>query len=239
MLQEIQRQLLKSITLNTKVISGTVPASYHLQMPPVLNQGNEGSCVSFSVGYYARSGEQYYKTAATSYSNSVNVFSPEFLFNQTKSSSDCSGSALITALDFMKSKGICKLASMNYSSTNGCSLMPTSTQTSEAANYKIISYNAIYASDITAIKTRVSSKHPVMAPVSIDANFYNAGPGYIWKSYSGFYNNHMVTICGYDDSKHAFKAVNSWGTSWGDSGYIWIDYDFLSTVCYQVYVMNI
>lgn len=228
-----------SITLNTKVISGTNPSSYQLQMPAVLNQGNEGSCVSFSVSYYARSGEQFYKTGATAYSNSVNVFSPEFLFNQTKSSSDCSGSALITALDFIKSKGVCTYQSMPYSSTNGCALMPTSTQLTEAANYKIISYSAIYASDITAIKTMVASRHPVVTPVSIDANFYNAGPGYIWKTYSGFYNNHVVTICGYDDAKHAFKAVNSWGTTWGDAGYIWIDYDFLSSVCYQAYVMSL
>jgi hypothetical protein len=228
-----------SVTLNTKVISGTNPSSFQQQMPPVLNQGNEGSCVSFSVGYYARSGEQYYKNSATSYSNSVNVFSPEYLFNQTKTSSDCSGSALITALDFLKSNGICSYQSMPYSSTNGCALMPTGSQLTEAAGYKINSYSAIYASDITAIKTMVASKHPVMTPVSIDANFYNAGPGYIWNSFSGFYNSHMVTICGYDDAKHAFKAVNSWGTTWGDAGYIWIDYDFLSTVCYQVYVMSL
>jgi hypothetical protein len=228
-----------SVTLNTKVISGTNPSSFQLQMPSVLNQGNEGSCVSFSVGYYARSGEQFYKTGAASYSNSVNVFSPEFLFNQTKTSSDCSGSAVITALDFIKSKGICSFQSMPYSSTNGCALMPTSSQLTEAAGYKIVSYSAIYASDITGIKTMVAAKHPLVAPVSIDANFYNAGPGYIWNSFSGFYNNHVVTICGYDDAKHAFKAVNSWGTTWGDAGYIWIDYDFLSTVCYQVYVMSL
>jgi C1A family cysteine protease len=128
---------------------------------------------------------------------------------------------------------------MPYSSTNGCALMPTSQQTTEAAGYKILSYSAIYAADITAIKSMVASKHPVMTPVNIDANFYNAGPGYIWNSYSGYYNSHMVTICGYDDAKHAFKAVNSWGTSWGEAGYIWIDYDFLSTVCYQAYVMSL
>jgi C1A family cysteine protease len=85
----------------------------------------------------------------------------------------------------------------------------------------------------------VLAKHPVMTPVSIDANFYNAGNGYIWNSFSGFYNTHIVTIVGFDDSKNAFLAINSFGTNWGTNGYIWIDYQFLSTVCYQVYIMTL
>jgi hypothetical protein len=227
-----------SITLNTKVISGTNPSSFQLQMPPVMNQGNEGTCTAFAIGYYARSGEQYYKTNAGSYNSSVNIMSPEYLFNQTKTLSDCSGSAVITTFEFLKSNGICTIASMPYNSTNGCALMPTSQQTSEASNYKINSYSAVYASDNSAIKTLVAGKHPVVVPISIDANFYYAGPGYIWNSFSGFYNTHVVAICGYDDSKHAYRAINSWGTTWGDAGYIWIDYDLLPVVCHKGYVMN-
>src|SRR5690625_7623232 len=40
---------------------------------------------------------------------------------------------------------------------------------------------------------------------------------------------HAMTIIGYDDSKGsggAFRVVNSWGSDWGDKGYIWIDYQF-------------
>jgi C1A family cysteine protease len=65
----------------------------------------------------------------------------------------------------------------------------------------------------------------------VDSYFYNAGPGFIWKSYSPtLLGQHAVAICGYDDAKHAYKVVNSWGTGWGDAGYSWIDYDFLPTV---------
>ena len=227
------------VTVNTTVISSsTLSSSYQLLMPPVRDQGSEGSCVSFASGYYARSAEQYYKTGASTYSNSNNVFSPEYLFDQTKTSADCSGSALINALNFLVNTGICTWQSLPYSSTDGCALTPTTQQNTEAFSFKISSYSAIYASDVQTIKTMVSSNHPIITPVSIDANFYQAGPGYIWNSFSGYYNSHVITICGYDDAKHAYKAINSWGTTWGDQGFIWIDYDFLSTVCYQVYKIN-
>ncbi len=36
--------------------------------------------------------------------------------------------------------------------------------------------------------------------------------------------NHAVTIVGWDDSKKAWHVKNSWGTQWGDDGYVWIEY---------------
>jgi C1A family cysteine protease len=111
---------------------------------------------------------------------------------------------------------------------------------SEAANNKIASYSVVYTSDITAMKTMLVNRHPLMMTFANENNFNNAGPGYIWKSKdaSNGFGSHAITICGYDDAKHAYKAINSWGTGWGDAGYIWIDYDFLATVTGGVYVMN-
>jgi C1A family cysteine protease len=230
----------KNTTITT-LPSGTLPSSVSLSMPAVGNQGSEGCCVSFAVGYAARSSEQYYQTGASSYSLSTNTFSPEFLYNQTKFDASCtSGSSLLTALDFLKYVGICTWQTMPYTSSNGCSLLPTSTQNSEAAKYKITSYSSIYTTDITAIKTMLASKHPLVISFSTDQNFYNAGPGFIWKSYSSTSGpSHAVAICGYDDAKHAVKIINSWGTSWGDSGYTWIDYDFLPQLNPNVYVMKL
>lgn len=228
------------VTINTTVLPPSpLPSKVSLYMPPVGNQGSEGSCVAWAVAYYARSAEAYYRTGASAYSFSTNILSPEFLYNQTKSSLDCSsGSSVLNVLDFVVRNGVCTWQSMPYSS-GSCSLLPTSQQSSEAVAYKVNSYSAVLTTDITAVKTLLSQKHPLLLGVSTDQQFDNAGPGFIWSAYGPVITSlHEVTICGYDDALQAFKIVNSWGTSWGDAGYSWISYNFLSRLNNYVFTLN-
>jgi len=47
------------------------------------------------------------------------------------------------------------------------------------------------------------------------------------------YGGHAMCVVGYDDNKYggAFEIQNSWGTDWGNEGYIWITYsDFAKFV---------
>ncbi len=37
-------------------------------------------------------------------------------------------------------------------------------------------------------------------------------------------SNHAVVLVGWDDSRNAWRMRNSWGSSWGESGYMWIGY---------------
>ena len=129
---------------------------------------------------------------------------------------------------------------MPYSTNKGCSVVPNSTQNAEAANYKIASYSRIIDSDQLAIKTMIASNHAVIASFTIDGSFKNATAGFIWKSLTGNSGSHTMAICGYDDAKHAYKAINSWGTNWADAGYIWIDYDFFPVAASAyTYVMSL
>ncbi len=230
-----------SVTINTVVVDPPASSGFQLAMPPVGAQGGEGSCAAFAIGYAARSAEYYYRSGATSYSYATNIFSPEFLYNQTKFSIDCgSGTSMQIALDLIIAKGISTFQSMPYSSSNGCSLMPTTTQLSEASKYTISGYSKIINTDKAAIKSMISQKHPVIVNVIADDSFINAKTGFIWKTYSGSGSlPHCIVICGYDDSKNAYKVMNSWGTAWGDGGFSWIDYDFMPVKAgYYCYVIN-
>jgi len=211
-----------------------------LATPPVANQGYEWSCVPFATAYAARSIEQYYRTGASSFSNGTNIFSPEYVYDQTKFSDCGSGTAITTTLDLMKNKGVCLWSTLPYSDINGCDASIATPFDGDATNYKIASYGKLVNTDITGIKTMLANNHPVIASMAIDNSFLNAGPGFVWSSYSGSGGaGHTLIFCGYDDSKHAYKVMSSWGTGWGDAGYSWIDYDFFPTRAgYYVYVMN-
>ncbi len=206
--------------------------AYIIPMPPVMNQGSEGSCVGFAVGYAARSVDWKKKTGTGE------VFSPEFLYNQIKFSSDCSsGTSMQMALDFVKANGIATWAAMPYTSGD-CSLFPTTEQAFAALNYKIGSYVKLYTTDEAAIKALIKNNQPVIVSVIIDNSFLAAKTDFIWQSVTGGAIGHCVVLCGYDDTKHAYRIFNSFGTAWGGGGYCWIDYDFFltrtGTYCYAI-----
>ncbi len=219
----------------------TLPASAFLVTPPIADQGyQELTCTPFASVYAARSIEQYYRTAASSYSNSTNIFSVKYVYNQTKITADCNaGTSITLTLDLMKTIGVCTNQTMPYVDGD-CATMPTAAQNTEAANFKIGSYSKMLNTDQTAIKTMIYQKHPVIFSAVMDNSFTNAGPGFIWSSYSGSGAlPHCMIICGYDDAKQAYKVMSSWGTTWGDAGFSWINYDFFSVKTgYYVYAMN-
>jgi hypothetical protein len=45
---------------------------------------------------------------------------------------------------------------------------------------------------------------------------------------------HQVYLTGYDDDKKAFEFVNSWGEGWGNKGFGWLPYEYVT----QGYVTN-
>jgi hypothetical protein len=218
---------------------GTLPSTFIMNTPPVFSQGGEGSCLSMALTAQ-RSIEQYYRTGATSYSGSTNILSPEFLYNQTKVSLTCgSGAAMLNSLNFIYNYGISTWNSLPYSSANGCDAsLITSAMRTEALNYRIGGYNSILSTDVTAIKTSLAAKHPLSFTFQMDMNFYTATAGYIWNSRGDLMYTHALTLVGYDDTRRAYKAMNGWGSTWGDQGYIWIDYDFFKTITGYVYKMN-
>ncbi len=40
---------------------------------------------------------------------------------------------------------------------------------------------------------------------------------------------------GYDDNRNAFKIINSWGTNWGNEGFLGIHYDVFSRIVREAY----
>ncbi len=111
--------------------------------------------------------------------------------------------------------------------------------------------------DLTAIKQLLTNGHVLTFATYVDSWVYTyvkADPsnpssphvGELAVSWmNGYSGGHYLTIVGYDDNvwidvngngkvdageKGAFLIANSWGTSWGNNGFIWIAYDAFRAV---------
>ena len=231
--------------------SSSLPSSVDLtnKFPPIGNQGAYGTCVAWSLGYnlktFLEGVDQGYTSSQLA--SSSNQFSPKDLFWSVPSEykgDDCNGTGFEYAFDVMVSRGIAKMSTVPYSELGDCSNSPQSSWTSDANNYKLDSYREVDI-DINTIKGYLADGRPVAIGARLGDNFMQ------WNTDDVINNDtylnpgmqhayHAMVLGGYDDdmgSSGAFRVVNSWATSWGDDGYIWVDYDFfVSEFCFAAFV---
>jgi C1A family cysteine protease len=216
-----------------------LPASVDLSaaMPPVGDQGQEGSCVAWASAYAMRGYEARKdvwsaispKNAAANYN-----FSPAFVYNQINGGKD-DGSVVTDALSLMETKGAATLADMPYTA-GSYTAKPSAAAFSDALNYKIASYVYIPPTSLSLIKTQLAEGIPVILAIKVYGNFFSLGNNQVYSSVSGGYQGgHAITIVGYNDAKRAVEIINSWGTYWGTSGYGWISYAMLNTIGVEAY----
>jgi C1A family cysteine protease len=211
---------------------GPIASAYTMpSLPYPGQQGSEGSCVAFSI-VYARERE---------YLNQKGYpiqLSPEWLFdNITNDHENCSGSTIISGMEFTRTNGICTWASLPYMWNNGCTIQPTQDMVNEAYQFRISGMQEISTSDVLSMKQVILGNHMMVMQVAVDQAFYDAKAGFIWKTFGGVLGYHSLVVVGYDDNKHAWQVMNSWGTAWGDGGFGWIDYDLYPKVCSNGFVM--
>jgi Papain family cysteine protease/CARDB len=140
---------------------------------------------------------------------------------------DCEkGGSAAKAADFLRDRGTYRESCYRYTAADGdCNQACANWQTYP---YKIDGWSFVVAgqsADVSAIKNALYSNGPLVAWMKIYEDFRSYGGGvysYTTGNYTG--TNHFVLIVGWDDGLHALKCKNSWGTSWGDSGFFWIDY---------------
>ncbi len=203
------------------------------KFPPIGNQGSYGTCVAWAVGYNHKT----YLEAAGGTSKPTSTseqFSPKYLFWAVPSASkgaDCNGTGFEPAYDVLISKGISTLAETPYTNMGDCS-GSVSSWDANAENHKILSYREIDV-DKNTLKGYLSQRRAISFGAKLGDEFMNANSSDVLYSqsygYTGQHAYHAMTLCGYDNNKGtngAFRVVNSWGPSWGDNGYLWVDEEF-------------
>ncbi|MCG8307914.1 MAG: DUF4384 domain-containing protein [Cytophagales bacterium] len=96
---------------------------------------------------------------------------------------------------------------------------------------------------LSAVKKSLSEHLPVVIGMYCPPSFYRAKDFWQPTELVGTeYPGHALCVIGYDDAKYggAFEIINSWGSLWGNNGFIWIRYkDFLKFTKYAYEVFDI
>lgn len=95
---------------------------------------------------------------------------------------------------------------------------------------RMLAWNSLFNADVATIKRIIREYGPVSAYVCAGSRFMWHRSGVFETDESAVCNgsiNHAVVIVGWDDgrgSRGAWRVRNSWGTTWGEGGYMWIGY---------------
>jgi hypothetical protein len=207
--------------------------------PPIGNQGAQGSCVAWSVGYYVKTFQEakehgwdlYGASWSGGYSGQptlsyqYKIISPAFIYNLINCGED-EGSSFYGAIRLACFVGASSWEKMPYNAAD-YTTWPSEEAWTEAAFYRGNSsgYQSMSVNSdagVSNLKNWIASGN--LATIGVDAYKYSAlTSADIW-TLEGYTNpsvNHANTVVGYDDSVNytengevhygAFKVANSWG----------------------------
>jgi len=216
------------------VLPSRVDLSYLFPLPG--SQGQQSSCVGWAVGYAARA---YYVQALEGrpVNRRENIPSPAYIYNTIKRAGPCNiGSYISDALDLLKAGS---LSLMQYPYSADACLPPDQKLRSRANDFRIDTWLRVDATNLDNVKGELYRKNPVILALHDTKAFQRLGPGQIYRKPDKYLGWHAITAVGYDESRQAFKVINSWSSRWGDRGYGWIDYETFRTEIGEAYVMRV
>jgi len=179
------------------------------------NQGSCGSCWAFSTtgaieGAYA---------IAT---GSLTSLSEEDLVQCDTTDNGCGGGLMDNAFRWVESHGIASEEAYPYSSSSGTAGSCSSSKRN-SPTVTITGYTDVASEDETALKSAVAQQ-PVSVAIEADKSVFQLYSGGVLDSSScGTSLDHGVLIVGYGTDSSGgdyWKVKNSWGTSWGEAGYV-------------------
>lgn len=218
------------------VVAEQSSASLKEFVPEIKNQGGYGTCVGWSSAYYGRTIlNARIEGISANDEISKNTFSPVFTYLHANVDNDynCQGGAYIDkALETMVEIGSPLFKDYDVM----CDSSIPEPIFKLAGENKIKDFTRLFSSSddedlkVESVKRSLINGNPVIIGFVVENAFYTA-KNVFEPDYAGTSGGHAMCVIGYDDEKYggAFEIVNSWGSSWGNEGFIWVRYSDFAT----------
>ncbi|MDF3818396.1 C1 family peptidase [Leptospira sp. 96542] len=208
---------------------------YGISLFPEIGRQQMNDCTAWASAYYLKT---YLEAVDNNWvpDRPSRIFSPSYIYNQINSGRD-QGSSVTNALKLMYEQGAATLQTMPY--TTNFTARPTNNAFNEAKKYKINKYYSI--TSLAEIKNALQLGHPLLVGIVTDATF-NSGKYKIFNKtlrdnardrLGSSHGRHAMVIVAYDDDRRALLFLNSWGSQWGEKGYVWVSYDLFGKIGYD------
>ena len=194
------------------------------RLPPPGEQGEQGSCVGWAVGYAARA---YYVNLLEGRRLDADAIpSPAYIYDVIREpGADCdAGSEISDALDLLK-RGAVAVADYPYDERR-CR-RPGPRTVAQASGFRIAGWELVDVQRLDQVKGELAGGHPVVIGMRPNRDFHRLRGPAVWRAGrpQADDGHHAVTVVGYSEPGQYFHVVNSWGPGWGERGFGRIAYE--------------
>ena len=178
---------------------------------PVKNQGSCGSCWSFS-STGAMEGAYFIKTGTL-----LSLSEQELVDCDHIGSAGCNGGSMEGAFEWYKTNKSELESDYSYTGRNG-----TCAETSYTGQFESTGYVQVKANSESAFKASVQAGPTSIAIEADKRVFQTYTSGILNSTKCGTQLDHGVLAVGYgtENGQAYYLVKNSWGSSWGDNGYL-------------------
>lgn len=208
-----------------------LPPSVNLQStaPPVLDQGQLGSCTANAISNCHRFVQR---------KEGHKELQPSRLFiyyNERKIEGTIgqdSGAQIRDGFKTIANEGVCDEKHLPYDISR-FTRKPTAKCYTEALAHTAVQYQRLDNTKLDDLRACLAAGYPFVFGFSVYESFessYVAHSGNVQmpSKTEKLLGGHAVLAVGYDDAKKQFHVQNSWGTGWGLGGFFNIPYDYLT-----------
>jgi hypothetical protein len=224
--------------------------SYRSYCPTVLSQGQVSTCVGWATSYALLSTQQNILMGETNfYKKQVRVMDPNFVYALIRNYNDgwCqNGTFMGDAMEILINNGSKPLLTPPWLSCNSTYEFDKFAL-AIASIYAVNNYYALNDKTdlVNTLKYALYNKKPIAVGMNVTKSF-STGSGMSYGKWSPssseqIAGGHAMCIVGYDDTKYggSFELMNSYGTEFGDNGFVWISYADMKKYMQEAYLIDL
>ena len=192
----------------------------------IYDQGQLGSCTANAIGL-AHQFEQIKQKQQDFIPSRLFIYFNERIMEGTKNQD--SGAQIRDGIKSVAAQGVCPETEWSYD-INKFKTKPSTICYTDAKKHLVTQYQRIIPT-LDQIKGCLASGYPFVFGFTVYSNFEGpdvAKTGIMQMPSGSVMGGHAVTGVGYDDATQRITVRNSWGSGWGDKGYFYMPYQYIT-----------